>query len=445
MSDAIATINAALAQPPGSPRALDEALRLFFSPQYSYYRDRAQFTHPSIQDPTPWLGERAILEHLAGGRWTGAFLRCQIEYVYNSGLLVRGFADAPFDELAEALLRYPSYAIAVFDSRTGDDPAALLALREKSEDPLLRRVLLCAAIASSSAVPDALIAQLDTYSGVQSALVFRAFVAMGVERASRWVAPRIDALPTGASAQDARERHGALLTLFEVFGAPLDRASNDRLLAEYERFATIGYYGWSELGQWLARARHDHCDLARAFVERAAASEPSLRDRWIEATQLVLSAAVERGVAVDPWFDPHLDAAIAANGGGVSQPGFLQLLASIGAERAEAVLDRAWQRYAQAYRPFMLLLPNFSEGYVQKLADALVAAREDKELLDMFAILPLSTVGSSLVPALQRALAEIKPKKTFVTKLCKQLAPADAAALGAWLETRPEPKKGKKK
>lgn len=445
MSDAIATINAALAQPPGSTQALDEALRLFFSSRYSYYGDRAQFTHPSIQDPTPWLGERRILEHLAGGRWTGAFLRCEIEPLYNAGLLVRGFADAPIDELGPMLLRYSSHGIPVFETRTGDDPDALLTLREQSEDPLLRRVLLCAAIASSSPVPDALFAQLDVTSGVPASLVYRAFVAAGVERASRWVAQRIDALPGGSSADEANERYYALAELFSVLGAPLDRATNDRLLAAYERFATIGYHGWHALGQSLGRVHGDRIRVAREFALRATASEPALRDRWIEGMQATLAVAVDHGDAIDAWFDAHLDAAIAANGGGSTQPGFLRLLYAIGVERAEAVLDRAWPRYAQVFLPFVLLLPNFSEAYVQKLADALVAARDDKALLDAMVILPLSTAGASLVPALQRSLEQIKPKKPFVTRLCKQLAPEDAAALSAWLESRPEPKKSKKK
>ncbi|MBL8684665.1 MAG: hypothetical protein JNK05_36150 [Myxococcales bacterium] len=445
MTDTIATINAALAQPPGSTQVLDEALRLFFSSGYSYYRDRALLDHPSIQDPTPWLGERRILEHLAGGRWTGAFLRCAIEYIYSTGLLVRGFVDAPIDELGAMLLRYSSYGIAVFDDRSGDDPAALLALRAQTEDPLLRRVLLCAAIASSSPVSDALIAELDDLGGVPSKLVRRAFIAMGVERASRWIARRIDALPGGQGADAARERYYALVVLFVALGAPLDRATNDQLLAAFEGLATSGYHGWHELGPYLARESADRASVARELAVRAASSEAALRDRWIEVMQTVLAAAVDRGESIDPWFDAHLDAAVAANGGGTTQPGFLRVLAAIGVERAEVVLDRAWPRYGQAYLPFVLLLPNFSAGYVQKLADALVAAREDKALLDAMVILPLSTLGTALIPALQRALAEIKPKKPFVTKLCKQLAPQDAAALSAWLEARPEPKKSKKK
>jgi hypothetical protein len=444
MTALIDAINDALAQPPGSTQLLAEAMGYFLSPRHQYYGpDRARLAHPAIADGPPWMGEHRILEHLAGGRWSTAFLALENKYVTHTSLVLRGFAEAPFDEVAALLSALPGLANNLFAERVGDDPAALLALRAQCSDPLSASALLFAAIAADPSPPAAIEAQCNLSGAVSPKLVRRALLALGPQRAAALVDAQLAALST----VDEQERLWQLCALGPLLGPALDRGTIDRVFSAFDAFDPYGAASRCEsFGEHLALHHPALSEAASLLLSRVdACTDDASRARWTRALHRVLGALAQRKERIDPSFDHAIDPAIAAPLGGPARDAVNIVLESIEPARAEAILDRAWQRYAGLVDRFWFLRGGLSDAYLLRLAEALVAAREDPALLELLIILRFSWLGAPFVAALQSALADVKPKKTFVSKLLKTLSPTDGAALSSWLETRPEPKKSKKK
>ncbi len=440
----IDAINQALAQPPGNPALLAEAMRYFLSAQHQYYGpERKQLAHPAIAEGPPWMGEHRILEHLAGGRWSTAYLSLENKYVTHSSLVLRGFAAAPIDEVAELLTALPGLAPNLFAERVGDDPSALLSMRAQCADPLAASALLFAAIAAHSDPPPAIEAECDRWGSVPPKLARRALAALGPKRAAAIVDRLLAALPTN----DEQERLGQLCALGPLLGPAIDDGAVERALRAFDAFDPYGAASRCEsFGAHLAVHHPELAQAASMLLARIdTCADEATRAGWTRALHRVLGALAQRGLPIDPRFDRALDPALAASlGGGPSRDAVNLVLGSIEPERAEAVLDRAWQQYARPVDRFWLLRDGLSESLLLRVAEALVEQREEPALFDALIILPLAWLGSPFVAALQRALADVKPKKTFVTKLLRALSPEDGAAFSSWLETRPEPKKSKK-
>jgi hypothetical protein len=444
MTALIDAINDALAQPPGNPQLLAEAMRYFLSPQHQYYGpERKQLAHPAIADGPPWMGEHRILEHLAAGRWSTAFLSLENKYVTHTSLVLRGFAEAPIDEVAALLTALPGLAKDLFVERVGDDPASILALRAQCADPLSASALLFAAIAAHRDPPPAIEAECDRWGALPPKLVRRALAALGPQRAAALIDAQLASLP----ADDEQERLWQLCALGPLLGPALDRATIDRVFIAFDAFDPYGAATRCEsFGEHLALHHPALSEAATLLLSRVDASaDDASRARWTRALHRVLGALARRNAPIEPSFDHAIDPALAAPLGGPARDAVNLVLGSIGPARAEAVLDRAWQRYAGPVDRFWFLRDGLSEAYLLRLAEALVALRDEPPLLDVLMILPFAWLGSPFVAALQSALADVKPKKTFVTKLLRALSPTDGAALSSWLETRPEPKKSKKK
>jgi hypothetical protein len=432
MDDLIERINAALQQPPGSTQLLDEALR-------AVIRSGLDTRQVVLAGPSPggyWETLHAILVHLAGGPWRDAYSAADLWQMGHEPLLALGLADAPIELVETAIQRVWTVADPLL-LRRGEDPETLLAMAERFDGHPTQQALICAAIARSKPVSPALEQRWTMENSVNVEACERAFEALGPERAGAVVRRRLVQYD-GEGPHDFR--YQALAPLLERLGPSLDDATVDAVFDRAE-LITRTASGWSGVGDLLGRHRA-HWSYKIAQIERRilACASDETRAGWRHAMRALLNEMASAKVAIDPALDQYIDPAAAALVTDAEWNMVKRLLDAIGLERSDAVLDAAVQQYAKPTDVLRFIKPGLSPRQIDRMAEAYVGTQFDGSPSYVAAGTNIAPLGPEFTASLMKALADVKPKKGFLTTLSRKLDPQAFATLSAWLETRPEPK-----
>lgn len=375
-----------------------------------------------------------LLRHVAGGSWASALVKLKLPAMAHDRLLALGFKDAPLADV-EAFLALNSIPIARILEAREDAAEALVELAKKhAGSKRIRNAALAAAIARSSPVPPELERDFDLAEAGWAPLLRAALKALGPERATPVALrtmKRFDASP--------ELRWQALVDVLECFGPFFTPDGEHRIAERVEELSTApgaSHEWWEEVGQRLAAS--GEWDAAIAFVR----SRLPVNAHWRRTMRALLDERVHTGWALDPAFDEFIDPAHAATLSYDVRQCALRLLESLPAERAEKLLSHAaWVQPADVLR---FLRGGMSDAWLDRVAETLVSLRDDHEHKNTLVATNLRPLGTRFGKALERALAEVKPRPGFLAALERNLDAPVFAGLSTWLAVRPEPKRTKK-
>ena len=432
MTPLLDSLRDALVGPSGRRDLLPDVLRAVLARQI----DPAAL--PPAPGAAPHAALDAMLRHLADGPWFDAFLALDDTGSGHEDLLVLGFRDAPLDAVRALVSRgwiVTERLLAARDDRADD----LVALFESLQETPAAQPALTAALARERPVRAGL-EDAWTLTNLQHLPLARAaFENLGPARTDAVVARvlvRFDDQP--------EFRHEALIPLLMRVGPWFDETSIDRIFARAELLGD-GYMAWEEWGARLAASGETAFVLAQLDRRAASLADPALRDGWRRAARSLLDRAVSAGFALEPAHDASIDPAGAARLNHDAWSATLRLLRAIPLARAEAALDGAFERYEHPSDCLRFVMKGLSDAHLARVAAAIVAVRDDAARPHLLRGTNLRPYGPGLVDGLQVALADVLPKRAFLTSLERNLEAADYARLAAWLETRPPPKRGGKK
>lgn len=420
----------ALAQPAGAGRSLLEpALKAYFSNQLRGELDvggrRCQLNRPPDAD--------AVFRHLAGGTWASELVRQRLVAMAFDWVLSLGFRDAPFADV-EAFAAINEIPLArILDARDGiDPPQVLLDYSKRASTRRKKSAALAAAIAVMQPVPVGVEAELELNEAGWAPLMRKALRALGPERASEVALRQLRSADGETSSDRALFQSQALSSVLECFGPYLTPSAEQVVAERIEALASVRAQSWEAAGERLARS--GEWEAVIRFVSGRLPGHAG----WRRAMRPILGARVRTGWAIPPELDELVDPGAAAKLGYDEWKVVLQLLRALPAERAEKLLaDATYERPADALR---FLIPGLSEAMLARLAQLHVSLRDEPTAKDALIATDLRPLGAAFGPALQAALAEVKPKPGYLKALQRNLDPPVFAALSTWLEQRPPPK-----
>lgn len=420
--DLTAQLRDALAGAPGAhPELITPTLEAVLA--YRLPRE-LEMNHPEKTD--------ALLRHLSGGRsWVPELLKLSNNAMAFDWLVSLGFRDAALADFETFCAKNDIPAARILRVRLGTDaPDALLEVSGRATGDRVRHAARCAAIASglvTAGVEDA----LDLLHVSDIPLRQAALRKLGPERAGAVM------LRAMRKYDQEQYRIQALMPVLETFGVPLPDATIDAIgerveAIRAERYETSGWFG---IGDCLANSGNiaECVAFIRARLPKA--------EGWRQAMRGLLGRAVQQhGFVLDPSLDEFIDPAQAAKSEGYDVWKVVTaLLRSIPLERAEPLLMNA--AYADPGNVFRFPLAGLSQASLEKLAVVHAAKRDDKGAKDFLIATSLKVYGPAFGEAVKLALADVKPKATYLKALERNLDPAAWASVKQWLDERPEPKK----
>lgn len=417
--DLLALLPEAAASPAGSkPELVSPALVAYFDNKLP--RDLTK--SPEDAD--------TLFRHLAGQTWAGELVKLGHMAMAHDRILALGFRDAAWPDVEAFIARNSIPTGRILHARLGRDPAEILvALSEKATSKRVKNAALAAAIAVKS---DVVTPQFDLLEIGWAPLQRAALQALGPEGASEVV------LRTLRTFDDQPEfRFQALAPVLVSFGPPLTAAAVAAIVERVEliRGEKHELMGWEGVGEQLARS--EQWEPGLAFLLRCAGRQPG----WRLATRAFLSTAVASGFPIDPALDEFIDPASAARGTSDVWKLTNRLLTAVGTERASKLLLDA--HLDQPRDLLRFVVKNLSPAALARFAEVHVSLRDDPDAKDALIATRLQDLGPAFGDALQVALADVKPKQGYLKALQRNLEPTAWAALDAWLQRRPAPKKKK--
>lgn len=423
-------VTAALSQPAGANAALiDSLLAAYFS--NALPGELVAGTH-TYKLHVPEEADK-LFRHVAGGTWAPALVRAKLPAMAHDRLLALGFKDAPWSDV-EAFVAINSIPIARMLELREDAPDVLLAFAKTATARRVKNGALAAAIARSNPVPEGMESEFDLTEAGWSPLLRAALKALGPERASA-VAIRTMRLH---DEDEPQLRSQAIIPVLECFGPLFSPTGEHRLAERVEELSRApgSYQWWEEVGSRLASSHE--WDAVIAFAR----SRLEVSSGWRRALRVILDERVRTGWKFDASFEELIDPAHAAQQGYDVRKSALRLLEAIPAARAEVLLTGAsWVQPADALH---FLRAGFSDAYLDRIAELLVSLADDPAHKDTLIATSLRPLGSRFGKALERALADVKPKQSFLNALERNLDAPVFAELSTWLALRPPPKPKKK-
>lgn len=426
----VVAIQKALGEAPGHPALVDDALRAVFS----FQLHAPQLTDDPRARAAPHAVLHEMLTHLAAGPWHARFVALELNSVQHEALVIAGFAAASLPEV-EWLIKQNWRVTEGLLAARDDAPEALLALAERLRGKPAENPALLTALGRLAVIADGLEDALTLANCSLAATAERAFTALGPTRTARVVErvlARFDHTP--------EFRSQSLIPMLERVGPWLNARALDAVLTRAELLSNT-YLAWEDWGQRLGQNADTRFVLGAVAARIAQHDDPGLRDGWRRAARMLLDRATHRGFVPSPDDDVFIDPAGAARGNDDVWMATRRLLNAIGPTRAEAVLTAAFAGYRAPCEAVRFAVSGMSPGYLSRVAEAMVAVRDDPAFSDLLAISDLKPFGPGFVDALIEALRDLRPRRAFVKHLERNLSVGDYNRLSIWLETRPPPKR----